>query len=224
MDRQRTAPDRVRRRLLAGLGGLAAGGLLPHTLPAAATLRPTPMQPAGPFYPATLPPDSDSDLVAVHGRDQRALGEVTDLDGEVVDLAGRPVAGARVEIWQCDANGRYHHPRDDRPVPRDSGFQGYGRTTTGPGGAYRFRTIRPVPYPGRTPHIHFAVHGAGIERPLVTQMYIAGHTLNAEDFLLRRVPDALRELLLVRFDPVAGGPVRWKARFRIVVDATGRFT
>lgn len=201
-----------------------AGSVLVAAARSRAATTPTPAQTRGPFYPLEPPLEHDSDLVRVDGHASPARGTVLHLAGRVLDLAGRPVQGALVEIWQCDANGRYHHPWDRGGAARDAGFQGYGTHRAGAGGAYRFRTIRPVPYPGRTPHIHFAVHGAGIERPLVTQMYIAGHTLNAEDFLLRRVPDALRELLLVRFDPVAGGPVRWKARFRIVVDATGRFT
>ncbi len=217
-------PDPVRRRWLAGMGSLAAVGILPGVSMAAAPLRPTPMQTAGPFYPEELPADSDNDLVKVHGQEDYAIGDMTELSGQVVDIAGHPVIGARIEIWQCDANGRYHHPRDRGHALRDDRFQGYGRHVTDADGRYRFRTIRPVPYPGRTPHIHFAVHGAGIERPLVTQMYVADHVLNGNDFVLQRVPESLRDLLLVPFTPVDDGPVRWRARFRIVVDASGRFT
>jgi protocatechuate 3,4-dioxygenase beta subunit len=222
--RNTRAPDRDRRRLLAGMGGLAASSLLPDLSLARAPLRPTPMQSAGPFYPEELPADSDNDLVKVHGQEDYALGDMAELSGQVVDITGKPVMGARVEIWQCDANGRYHHPGDRGRAPRDERFQGYGSTVADLEGHYRFRTIRPVPYPGRTPHIHFAVHGHGIERPLVTQMYIAGHELNRDDFLLRRTPDDLRDLLLVPFEPAADDPVRWRATFRIVVDASGRFT
>ncbi|MDX1594001.1 MAG: protocatechuate 3,4-dioxygenase [Gammaproteobacteria bacterium] len=180
------------------------------------------MQTAGPFYPERLPDDSDNDLLRVAGRDAVARGEATELLGRVVDRDGRPLAGARVEIWQCDANGRYHHPRDPGRTPRDAGFQGFGRDTTDAEGRYRFRTIRPVPYPGRTPHVHFAVHGAGLDRPLVTQMYIDGHPLNRDDFVLGRVPEALRDLLLVPFEARAEGG--WRAEFRIVVDAAGRLS
>ncbi|RLA32934.1 MAG: intradiol ring-cleavage dioxygenase [Gammaproteobacteria bacterium] len=217
-------PNPERRRWLTHIGGIAVVGLLPTVTQGAVPLRPTPMQSAGPFYPETLPADSDNDLVKVHGQEDYAGGEMTELRGQVVDIAGHPVIGARIEIWQCDANGRYHHPRDRGHAPRDDRFQGYGRHVADLDGRFRFRTIRPVPYPGRTPHIHFAVHGAGIERPLVTQMYIAGHELNGDDFLLQRVPASLRELLLVPFVPVADGPVRWQAEFRVVVDAAGRFT
>jgi len=229
MDRRRSDRDprptpiaTGRRRWLRQAGGLLLAGLLPPVALAAPPLRPTPLQTAGPFYPETLPDDSDNDLVQVRGQAAPARGEVTELDGQVVDTAGRPLAGARIEIWQCDANGRYHHPRDPGRVPRDDSFQGYGRDVTDGAGRYRFRTIRPVPYPGRTPHIHFAVHGAGVERPLVTQMYVAGHPLNDADFLLRRVPAALRDLLLVPFASAGDGV--WRASFRIVVDASGRFT
>ncbi|HEY5791193.1 MAG TPA: protocatechuate 3,4-dioxygenase, partial [Gammaproteobacteria bacterium] len=194
----------ARRRWLGQASALAVAGMLPSLTLAATPLRPTPMQSAGPFYPAELPADSDNDLVHVHGRADAASGEVTELSGQVVDLSGRPIVGARVEIWQCDANGRYHHPRDGNRAPLDPAFQGYGRDATDAEGRYRFTTIRPVPYPGRTPHIHFAVHGAGIDRPLVTQMYVAGHAMNGDDFLLRRVPEGLRDLLLVRFEPGPG--------------------
>ncbi len=212
----------ARRRWLRQAGGLALAGLFPAVRLAAAPLRPTPMQTAGPFYPARYPDDSDNDLVQVAGRSGQAAGEVTALHGRVVDTAGRPLVGARVEIWQCDANGRYHHPRDPARVPLDPDFQGYGRDATDAEGRYRFRTIHPVPYPGRTPHIHVAVHGARLDRPLVTQMYVAGHALNREDFLLRSVPAELRDLLLVPFTPSPDGG--WQAEFRIVVDAAGRLS
>ncbi|MGF1663441.1 MAG: response regulator, partial [Kineosporiaceae bacterium] len=105
-----------------------------------------------------------------------------------------PVVDSLVDIWQCDALGRYRHPRD--PGPRDEGFQGYGRVRTNGDGAYRFRTIRPVPYPGRTPHIHFAVTVPG-GTPWTTQMYVAGEPLNERDFLLAQVRDpAARARLL----------------------------
>jgi len=216
--------SRARRRWLGQAGTLALAGLLPPLAYATTPLRPTPMQSAGPFYPDVYPADSDGDLVHVTGSARSALGEITELTGRVVDTAGRPLAGARIEIWQCDANGRYHHPRDAGANPRDDGFQGYGRAATDDDGRYRFLTIRPVPYPGRTPHIHVAVHAAGLEHPLVTQMYVAGHPLNDDDFLLRRVPEGLRDLLLVPFDPAGEGTVRWRAEFRVVVGAAGRLS
>jgi protocatechuate 3,4-dioxygenase beta subunit len=115
-----------------------------------------------------FPEDVDNDLVVVRGAQTRAVGVVTHVMGRVVDTDGRPLSGATVEIWQCDAHGRYLHPADTGDQPRDSAFQGYGRVSSGPDGAYHFRTIRPVAYPGRTPHIHFAVSAPG-RRRLITQ-------------------------------------------------------
>jgi protocatechuate 3,4-dioxygenase beta subunit len=184
-----------RRHLLASGAALAA-----HTaLPAAAALLPTPRQSAGPFYPLTLPLDADNDLVQVAGRARRAAGTVLHLGGRLLDPDGRPMPGARIEIWQCDAMGVYHHPRDPRG-PADPDFQGFGATTVAADGAYRFRTIEPVPYPGRTPHIHFAIRGQGLEA-LTTQMYLAGQPQNAEDGLYRRLDRRARELVTVELTP-----------------------
>jgi len=186
-----------RRRLLAAGLSLAA---LAAARPAVAALAPTPRQTAGPFYPAAIPLDSDADLVTVVGRAERAAGNVAHIFGRVLDPDGRPVEGARVEIWQCDAFGRYHHPADRRG-PADPNFQGFGRATVGAEGGYRFRTIRPVPYPGRTPHIHFAIFAPG-GPPFVTQMYLAGHPLNDGDGVLARVTDAgARARLMVELRP-----------------------
>src|ERR1700730_16629000 len=161
-----------RRRMLGGFVASAAGFSLSR-LSVAAALPPTPVQTAGPFYPLALPDDSDNDLVPVAGRNGAATGIVTNPSGRVLAPDGRPVAGARVEIWQCDANGRYHYVRDDRAdPPLDENFQGYGETTNDRTEGYGFLTIRPVPYPGRTPHIHFAVSRPGFPR-LITQMYVA---------------------------------------------------
>ena len=214
-----------RRRLLRALAAGAGLALLPASLVRALERSATPAQPRGPFYPREIPLDSDSDLVRVAGRAGLAKGEVTHLFGHVTDDRGRPVTGARVEIWQCDANGRYHHPGDRRDdIPRDPDFQGYGQATTGADGAYRFRTIRPVPYPGRAPHIHFAVSGPDFE-PLVTQMYLRGAPENADDFLLNSIRDrALRDSLVVAFEPwTESDDAALVARFEIVLAADGRF-
>ena len=178
--------------------GLAAAGLAALPGPARAALVPTPRQTSGPFYPRTLPLDSDSDLVQIEGRPAPAAGQVIHVFGQVFDPDGRPLPEVLVEIWQCDAFGVYHHPREPRG-PADPNFQGFGRRQADGEGAYRFRTIRPVPYPGRTPHIHFAVKGPGFE-PLVTQMYLRGEPLNASDFVLARIRDPeARESVLVDF-------------------------
>jgi protocatechuate 3,4-dioxygenase beta subunit len=146
-----------------------------------------------------LPLDRDNDLVAVSGRSGVAKGQIAHVVGRVLDDHGQPLGRARVEIWQCDANGRYRHPGDQGGAALDPNFQGYGEFVTGADGAYRFRTIRPVPYPGRAPHIHFAVTGSGVD-PLVTQLYVEGAPENARDFLLNAIPDPeARRRLIVPF-------------------------
>jgi protocatechuate 3,4-dioxygenase beta subunit len=189
--------------------------------------RPTPAQSEGPFFPRALPLDRDSDLTRVAGQSAVARGDVTDLTGIVTDVSGRPQAGVLVEIWQVNAFGRYHHPRDNRgDRPLDPGFQGYGQTTTDAAGRYRFRTIRPVTYPGRAPHIHVALSGGGSRR-LTTQLYVAGAPENERDGLLNAIRDtALRDSLVVPFAKPAGtaaaGAVL-EARFDIVLAQDGRF-
>ena len=213
-----------RRRVLeAAIAGAAVFGL-PGVLRAvaAAALAPTPAQTPGPFYPASYPADSDNDLVHVTGHAEPAKGTVTRVAGRILDRAGRPLSGARVEIWQCDANGRYHNVQDGGGGrPRDDNFQGFGRTVTDDAGGYSFVTIRPVPYPGRTPHIHFAVAAPGLP-PFVTQMYVAGEPLNERDSILQGVRDpAARARLIVPLRPapeVAQNSLA--ASFDIVLDST----
>ena len=212
-DAQRKIDRRRRVLLLGGASTFALG-----TLPAAAALVPTPPQTLGPFYPPKPPLDSDNDLVRVDGRTALAAGIITDVTGRIVDPDGQPIDDARVEIWQCDANGRYHHPYAARRN-RDPNFQGFGTFTTGTDGQYRFRTIRPVPYPGRTPHIHFRVVAPGVSE-LVTQMYIAGHPLNDGDWILRSA-GAQRQRLLVEFEPAADADAEQRARFDIVIGSPG---
>jgi protocatechuate 3,4-dioxygenase beta subunit len=179
----------------------------------------TPGQTEGPFYPLSYPADMDNDLVRVQGRAADALGQVTHIAGRVLDKRGAPVRGATVEIWQCDANGIYNHPRQPGLQRRDTAFQGYGRSEAAADGGYSFRTIRPVAYPGRTPHIHFKVHAPGVGR-LTTQMYVAGERQNATDGLLNGIRDrAARESVIVRLDPAdALEPGALKGVFDIVLD------
>jgi len=201
----------LRRRLLLG------GGAALLSLPLAAAQRVlTPGQATGPFYPVIPPLHKDNDLTQVEGRRGRAAGQISDLSGQVMEVDGRPLAGVRVEIWQCDANGRYRHPRDRQPVAEDPNFQGFGHTITDEEGRYRFRTIRPVPYPGRTPHIHAAVFREGDE-PFVTQIYVVGEPLNENDMLFRRVPEHLRPLLLADFQPVEDPVAQLAASFDFVL-------
>ncbi len=202
-----------RRRLLLG----AAGMLATVPLQAAQRLLPaTPPQTAGPFYPVELPLDDDNDLTKIRGRIGRPKGQITDLSGRLLDLNGRPLPKFRIEIWQCDANGRYHHPYDDGDRPVDEHFQGHGSTLSSQQGEYRFRTIRPVPYPGRTPHIHLAVFPPG-HRPFVTQLYVKGDPRNDMDFVYRRVPVEHRHLVVAEFAPAGRAEVEFAASFDVVL-------
>ncbi len=161
----------------------------------------TPRQTEGPFYPREWRGDIDNDLVVVQGEAAHALGQVVHVEGRVLALSGEPLAGATVEIWQCDSHGIYRHPNDEGPGRRhDSGFQGRGRTVADVGGRYRFRTIRPVAYGPRTPHIHFKVMPPG-GRALITQMYVLGEPLNARDGVLNAIKDRRqRDSVIVRLD------------------------
>lgn len=196
-----------RRHLIAAASAALVG------LPGRAASHATPAQTEGPFYPLFPPDDDDADLLRNGARARDAAGEPTVLQGTVVGLDGRPLAGAVVEIWQCDAHGHYHHPGDgDRADPA---FQGFGQVTVGADGRYRFRTLRPVPYSGRTPHIHVKVKHGGRER-LTTQLYVAGEPRNERDFLWRRL-DAAGRAALTR--PFARGGDGWEVAFPIVVRA-----
>lgn len=195
-----TMPTRLHRRAML-LAGTAALLSCPAIRAGAQPLPATPRQTTGPFYPTDWSGDADNDLVRVTGEAARAQGVVTHLRGRVLDAAGVPVPSAVVEIWQCDAFGRYRHPRD-RQDGRDPGFQGRGRTVTGPDGRYLFRTIRPVAYPGRTPHIHAAIAAPGQGQPLVTQFYVAGEPLNGRDGLFNGLRDPRqREAVLLHLQP-----------------------
>jgi protocatechuate 3,4-dioxygenase beta subunit len=208
-----------RRSLLTKAAVTSAALVIPRSL-VAAELVPTPGQTEGPFYPVAFPPDMDNDLVRVTGQAAQALGQVIHVSGRVLDTRGQPRPGSVVEIWQCDANGVYRHPRAAGQGRIDHAFQGYGRTQVDGQGRYRFRTIRPVPYPGRTPHIHFAVHVPGQGR-LVTQMYIEGEPLNGRDGVLNSIrdPQARRSVIV----PLAAGqspePGALHGHFDLVVAA-----
>ena len=206
------------RRTVLNSGAAALGvTALSRLRPAWAALIATPRQTEGPFYPDQLPSEADWDLARMAGTDP-AAGTVTYVGGRVLDQSGTPLAGARVEIWQCDAHGRYLHSRDvSLTRARDEGFQGFGRVTTDEGGAYRFRTIRPVAYPGRTPHIHFAVIAPGAD-PFITQMYVAGEPGNARDGVLNSVSDPqARARLIVALAPAAAEAGALEGRFDIIL-------
>jgi protocatechuate 3,4-dioxygenase beta subunit len=208
-----------RREVLMGATAAVLLPSLPNLAAAASGLVVTPGQTEGPFYPTYLPADMDADLVRVQGQKARALGQITHVVGRVLNRGGEAVRGAQVEIWQCDANGIYDHPSQPGLQRRDRAFQGYGRTAVAADGGYRFRTIRPVAYPGRTPHIHFKVHAPGTGR-LTTQMYIAGEPQNATDGVLNRIRDArARASVIVRLEAADGiEPGALKGTFDIVLD------
>ncbi|MDM0032938.1 protocatechuate 3,4-dioxygenase [Variovorax sp. J22P271] len=200
-----------RRSIAAAAIALPAFWLGPRAQPAAPR-RPTPSQTEGPFYPVALPADTDADLLH-NGPLNYATTQPAWVDGTVTDLDGRALRGAQVEIWQCDEAGHYHHPGDgDRA---DRAFQGFGRVMVDDQGRYRFRTLRPVPYSGRTPHIHFKVK-LGTRELLTTQLYVEGAPDNARDGLWRRLSESERAALTV---PFARAPDGWKASFPIVVGA-----
>ncbi len=208
-----------RRHLLRTLGVTAALALTAPVARAAQLLA-TPYQGEGPFYPQELPLDQDNDLTRVAGRSGRAQGTILDVNGRLLDEAGRPLAGVQIEIWQVNGYGRYHHRGDDQDKPWDPDFQGFGRTLTDAGGAYRFRTVRPVAYPGRAPHIHFALSDRRFAT-FYTQMYIAGAPDNERDFLLRQVRDArARNSLIVNLEPSPTEGAELVGRFDIVLGET----
>lgn len=190
-------PSRISRRALIA----AAPALL---LPRAglAALLPTPPATEGPFYPDPLPAEQDNDLVKIEGAVREAGGEILDLTGTLSDASGQPLPGVRVEIWQCDANGVYLHPGSRGAGDRDPAFQGFGHAVADADGRFAFRTIVPVPYPGRTPHIHVKLLQGGREL-LTTQLYIAGHPQNARDWLFRRLSPAEQAAVSLELKPAA---------------------
>ena len=142
---------------------------------------------------------------------RRAAGQVIEVSGRVLDRLGRPVPGAKIEIWQANAEGRYAHPGDTNPNKLDPDFQGFGKLTTARDGRYRYVTIKPGAYPDgddspRPPHIHLDISGA--KDRTVTQMLFPGDPLNDGDDVLAGVP---RDLLIARaLGGGAGGVQRFE--------------
>jgi protocatechuate 3,4-dioxygenase beta subunit len=168
-----------------------------------ADAMPTPSATEGPFYPTEIPADDDNDLVRIEDAVREAGGDILHLEGRVLDPAARPLAGVRIEIWQCDANGVYLHPGSQGGTARDAAFQGFGHSTSDAAGAFSFRTIVPVPYPGRTPHIHLKALMDGSE-VLTTQLYRAGFAQNESDGLFRRMSREEQESVSMTLRPRAG--------------------
>ena len=198
----------TRRQILQGLAnGVAIAGVseffhVPGLF--AQELTRTPSQTEGPFYPTRLPLDTDNDLIVLNDGLTPAVGEITHLTGRVLDSRGNPLRNTVVEIWQVDHNGAYLHEGSANQDKRDKNFQGFGRFLTGSTGEYYFRTVKPVPYPGRTPHIHVAIKMKGRDK-WTTQCYIKGHPGNEKDGLWRGITDPKqRAAVTVDFTPVKG--------------------
>lgn len=209
-----------RRRFLRTIG--ATAGLLAAPGTFAEALIQTPKQTEGPFYPDKLPLDTDNDLLRINDDLTAAVGEVTYLSGRILGPDGSPVRNAMVEIWQCDATGVYIHTKSGGDqAKRDAHFQGFGRFLTGSTGEYGFRTIKPVSYPGRTPHIHFAIKSKGRER-WTTQCYIKGHPQNEKDGIWKGIKDEKqRDSVTVDFQPIANAKAgELMAKFDIVLGFT----
>jgi protocatechuate 3,4-dioxygenase beta subunit len=203
--------SQTRRRIVLAFGAAAVAPLWPTPV-LADSQPPTPRMTEGPFYPRAFPADSDGDLTRVKGRGDVAQGEVLDVTGRIVDRSGKPRAGARIEVWQCDATGQYHHVGQGEGDPA---FQGFGAVSADAEGRYTFRTIRPVAYPGRTPHIHFAVLEGG-RRRLVSQMFIEGEPGNARDGLYRYL-GAEAKLVTMRLENASAAGAKLKGSLDIVV-------
>jgi protocatechuate 3,4-dioxygenase beta subunit len=185
---------------LGAVGGLAAARPLRAIPPF------TPNQVMGPFYPVEKPLDQDADLTAIAGGSGRAEGQVIHLMGRVLDSQGRPVPGARIEIWQANTHGRYTHPADSNPAPLDPNFEGFAVQLSDAEGRYRFKTVKPGPYPvtddwSRPPHIHVDVSGRSGR--VVTQIYFENEPLNDVDKLLQSTRS--KEQLISRYQPPVEG-------------------
>jgi protocatechuate 3,4-dioxygenase beta subunit len=205
----------LRRATLAALASWTIPGAFAEEL-----IR-TPRQTEGPFYPDKLPLDTDNDLLIVNDAITPAIGEITWLSGRVLSPSGAPLRNVTVEIWQVDKNGAYLHSRTGNREKRDANFQGFGRFVTGSSGEYVFRTIKPVAYPGRTPHIHFALKMKGQEK-FTTQCYIEGEPQNERDGVLRGITDPkARASVIVPFQPVPKSSIgELAAHFDIVLGVT----
>jgi protocatechuate 3,4-dioxygenase beta subunit len=156
-------------------------------------------------FPASILRPHDADLTR-HGNGE-PLGQRIVVAGRVVDEDGAPVRNSLIEVWQCNAAGRYSHWRDQHDAPLDPNFQGYGKMLTDERGNYRFVSIRPGAYPWRNhfnawrpAHIHFSLFGNAYAQRLITQMYFPGDPLLALDPIYLSAPGGARERLVSAFD------------------------
>jgi protocatechuate 3,4-dioxygenase, beta subunit len=177
------------------------------------------------FSPRHFPPMTDLSVVEGHA----AMGERIILRGRITDEDGRPVPETMVEVWQCNAAGRYHHERDQHDAPLDPHFRGAGRVFTNADGWYQFTSVKPGAYPWRNhhnawrpAHIHFSYFGPGFATRLITQMYFPGDPLLELDPVYQSVPDpAARQRLIAKFDLDIARP-EWALGYRFDVVLRGR--
>jgi protocatechuate 3,4-dioxygenase beta subunit len=203
------------RSFLLTTGGIITGDLYAEAL----TL--TPRQTEGPYYPDHLPLDQDNDLTLITGGKAPAGGVITEFGGRLLNVDGKPLSDTVVELWQADNNGCYIHSKGtQKGKERDPQFQGFGKVTTNAKGEYRFRTIKPGLYTGRTRHYHIAVVQGG-KRLLTTQLYLAGEPQNEKDGILKRIADEQQRLSIIReFKPVNTGSQELIGTWDIVIGGT----
>jgi protocatechuate 3,4-dioxygenase beta subunit len=169
---------------------------LPHTL----------SELTGPLYGHNPIGETDNDLTRQHTGEP--LGERIIVSGRVMDEDGRPIPHTLIELWQCNAAGRYRHHVDDHRAPLDPNFSGAGRAITDEGGNYRFVTIKPGAYPWRNhsnawrpAHIHFSLFGPSFITRLITQMYFPNDPLMRFDPIAQSISDErARQRLVSQFD------------------------
>jgi len=191
--------------------------LLPHTL----------SEVTGPVFGHGDIKETDNDLTRQHAGEP--IGERIIVSGRVLDDGGRPVPNTLIEIWQCNAAGRYRHKVDQHDAPLDPNFSGAGRTLTDAMGNYHFVTIKPGAYPWgnhpnawRPAHIHFSLFGTAFATRLVTQMYFAGDPLFPFDPILNSIPDEkARQRLIAKFDMDLTQP-DWALTYRFDIILRGR--
>lgn len=163
------------------------------------TLALTPTQTVGPYFSLGMMPEGSNILVQ-----PSTEGEHIRIEGNVFDSDGDPLFNVLLEIWQANAHGRYNHLLDQRSLPLDPAFSGFGRTSTDANGHYWFQTLKPGPVPFQhddvmqAPHIVVLVHASGVSHPLITRMYFADDSGNEADPVLQKVPPNRRSTLLAK--------------------------
>ena len=177
----------ISRRTFA-VGGLATAGLVLGASWVTAAAPLTAESPMGPFFPLNAPSDSDADLTMLKGHSKRAAGQVIEVTGRVLDQKGNAIAGARLDLWQANAAGRYAHPADIAKAPLDPDFQGFASIVSDANGDWRIVTIMPGGYDSpighRPPHIHFDSRGK--THRSIAQLYFPEYAeANARDLLYK---------------------------------------